>query len=230
MRIIFSLFIILATLCISPSVFARSGGHAFGGGLIISSPPQDNLDSVVDSVNASQSVAVGKFGGAYEFFGHYSYRFSGSMFALQFRPSYFTQSTDGNGREISLTGFSFYPILRLYPLENNFIKFFLQAGLGYGQLNGEMSDGGGKIEFSGGSFGALGGLGAEFCFTKNHCMVVEGNLRYNPIVRNVVDSKTGSPDFDLSQDGKGQELEFANGDLQTTLSGIQGAISYTFSF
>lgn len=205
------------------------GGHSIGGGIIIMSPSQDGLDDHIDAVNTSQGVAVGKFGSAYEIFGHYSYRFSGSIFALQFKPSYFTSSTSGNGYSYSLTGFTLFPILKLFPLENNFIKFFLQAGLGFGSLNGKISQPAGSVNYKGSAFGALGGLGAEFCFTANHCMVVEGNLRYLPIERNIISSVSGSP-VEVDSPTNGGELERGNRDLGTTMSGIQGGVSYTFSF
>lgn len=225
-----SVFIILSLLS-SFGFAAGKGGHAVGGGLLLSSPPQDNLDSVIDGINATNNVAVGKFGSAYELFIHYSYRFSGSIFGLHIRPSYFTASADGAGREFKLNGFTFYPMLRLYPLENSFIKFFMQAGVGYGHLLGEASDSAGSVEFSGGSFGTVAGLGAEFCFTASHCMVLEGNLRYNPITRNIVSDRSGDPSgLGFSQYDKTQELEYANADVQTTMSGLQGGLSYTYSF
>lgn len=230
MRII-QLLLLVAGLSSASTALAYGGmgGHGLQFGLIFMSPSQNDLDGYIDRTNATNSTSISKFGSAYEFYAGYTYRFQGSIFALHFRPSYFTSSTDGSGADLSLTGFTFYPMLRFYPLENNFIHFFMQVGVGYGNLNGEVKQSSGKVTFNGDAFGAIGGLGAEFCFTDSHCMAVEGNLRYLPIHRNVVKSSSGSlPDF--SQSGSGQELEYNGSDLKTNMSGIQGAISYIIQF
>jgi hypothetical protein len=222
---------ILCYLMLPQSVLARGGGggHSLGFGVGLVTPSQDDLNTVINEINAAESRAIDKLGSAYEFDLYYQYRFSGSMFALQFRPSYVMQSSSGGGYDTKLTGYSLFPMLRLYPLENNFLKFFLQTGVGYGRLSGSMSGPNGKVEWSGGAFGAAAGLGAEFCFTDEHCMVVEGNLRYLPIERNIVSSTSGTVGgFDTpSTDG---ELENGNMDVKTTLSGIQGIISYQMNF
>ncbi len=214
------------------SALARGGGggHSLGGGLILATPSQDDLDTHIASVNSAQSVNIDKFGSALEIFIDYQYRFSGTMFALQFRPSYFTQSTDGSGYNMGLTGFTVFPLLRLYPLENGFIHFFLQTGIGYGKLSGHINQPQANVSFSGGTFGALAGLGAEFCFTDEHCMVIEGNLRYLPIERNIISSTSGTLQGNLGTPGSDDELEYNNSDLKTTLSGIQGILSYQYNF
>lgn len=204
------------------------GGHSIGFGLSLGGPSQGDLNGVIDEINAAESKSINKLGTAYEFQAYYQYRFSGSIFAVQFRPSYFMQSATGSGYDVKLNGFTFFPMLRFYPLENTFIHFFMQAGLGYGKLSGEMT-GTGNVSFSGAAFGAMGGLGAEFCFTDFHCVAVEGNLRYLPIERNVVDSASGTHNgFDSP--GAGGELENNNKDVGTTLSGLSGAINYHMTF
>jgi hypothetical protein len=120
-------------------------------------------------------------------------------------------------------------MLRFVALENNIIKFFLQGGVGYGKLSGTVEQVANKLEFSGSTFGAMGGLGALFCFTASHCMGVEGNLRYLPISRNTVTSVTGTP-TQFSQITTDGELEFDNSDVGTSMSGIVGAIYYTMIF
>jgi hypothetical protein len=223
--------ILLALSLLSSVALARGGGgHSFGGGVILVSPNQNDLNSAVDSINATQSLAVEKPGTGYEFDAFYQYRFSGSMFAFQFRPSYFMQSGKGSGYETKLNGFTVFPMLRLYPLENNFIKFFMQTGLGYGRLSGTMDGPSSSVAWAGDAFGAMGGLGAEFCFTPSHCLVVEGNLRYLPIPRNIVSSVSGTPPgFDAGISANG-ELERSNMDVQTTMSGIQGVLNYQMNF
>lgn len=205
---------------------AASGNHSLGGGLIVMTPSQDDLDQHITAVNAANSSSLEKFGSAYELYGHYTYRFSSSIFAIQFRPSYFMQEA-GN---YNLKGFTVFPLLRIYPLENNFIKFFLQTGLGYGTLNGDISQTGSSVSFAGSAFGAIFGLGANFCFTGSHCLGIEGNFRYLPIERNLVKSVSGAPGQFSTTPVASQELEIDNHDVKTTMSGIQGGISYNFMF
>jgi hypothetical protein len=230
----FSLLALIALCFASSFAFARGGGggHSFGGGLAIVSPGQNDLDAVVDEVNTANGIATNKLGSGYELYGHYTYKFSGTIFALQFRPSYITQKATGAGYDLAMTGLTFFPMFQLIPLENNFIKFRLQVGLGYGQLSGEFSGGGNSISWKGSAFGAMGGLGADFCFTDDHCMTLEGNLRYLPFERNLVSAVSGSSaalGFD-SGISASNELENGNKDVGTSLSGIQGLIGYTYNF
>jgi hypothetical protein len=226
--------LILLISLFSITSFARGGGgHSLGLGFGIVTASQDDLEShstTVNQIGGGRSAA--KPGSGTEIGLMYEYRFSGSMFAMQFRPSYFMQSGSGGTDKSSLTGFSIFPLMRFYPLENNFIRFFMQVGLGYGSLSGKITQPGGTIDFSGGAFGALGGLGAMFCFTDSHCMFLEGNFRYLPIERNLAkssyDNTPGTTGF--SQAIGGQELEYQGNDLKTTMSGIVGSIGYTMNF
>lgn len=222
----FVCFATLVTLFSSPS-FARrgggGGGHLLGGGLIFMSPTQTDLNSFIDdqTVVGSKNLAT-----AYELFMDYEYRFSGSMFAINFRPAYFTQSASGSGIEASLSGLTFFPIFRIYALESDFIRFFFQIGLGYGHITAKLANAGGSGTYTGGTFGALGGIGAAFCITSNSCFAIEGNMRYLPIM-----PVTGSGNLALT--GVSQvngELERNNSDLQVTMGGIQGILSYQYRF
>lgn len=220
---------LLLGMSLKSQAAGAGGGHGLGFGAIIMSPSQDDLNNVIGTINSSQSKSIDKLGTAYEFNTYYQYRFSGTMFAMQFRPSYFMQSSTGSGYETKLTGFTFFPMLRLYPLENAFIHFFLQAGVGYGKMSGEMSGNSTSVSWSGDAYGTLFGLGSEFCFTPAHCVSVEGNLRYLPIQRNMVTAVNGSPSG-FSQTSNNQELEANSTDVATTFSGIQGAVSYVLHF
>ncbi|MEK6773705.1 MAG: hypothetical protein AABY64_07185 [Bdellovibrionota bacterium] len=237
-----TLFLFLLT---SESTEAKSGGASIKGdsaisfGLSIISSQQKDLNSLVDFVNAnSGGVSTKAMNSAYDFYGQYMFRFSGSMFGLAFRPSYFMQSSTGTGASVGdykheLTGYTFFPLLRIYPLENNFIKFFLQAGVGYGYLKGKITQGSNALEYSGSNFGGQAGLGAEFCFTASQCIGIEGNVRYLPVSRNVVDTLAGTfpaGSSGLSQAEASRELEYDTNDLATTMSGIQGVVSYIFNF
>lgn len=221
-----SLAVFAALFSLSLNSMAAGETHSFGIGLITTTPSQDDLDSHIAAVNAATSSSKEKFGSALELYTHYTYRFNSSIFALQLRPSYFMQEAG----DYSLKGFTVFPLVRIYPLENNFIKFYLQTGLGYGRLNGEVSQNSSSVSFSGGAFGALFGLGANFCFSANHCVGLEGNFRYLPIERNIVSGVSGSPGQFSTAPAADQELEIDNHDVKTTMSGIQGGLSYNFMF
>jgi len=208
------------------------GGHSMEFGLALLNASQDDVNTMIKNARASDAATTGDMGGGYELFGQYQYQFSGTMFAMLFRPSYIMQNATGSGTggsfDYKLSGFTFFPMLRMVPLENSFIKFFMQIGLGYGRMSADITQGANTLKFSGGNFGAVGGLGADFCFTPSHCLTIEGNLRYLPLERNLVDSSSGT--FSGMQTGSGQEAELNGSDLKTTLSGIQGVIAYTLNF
>jgi len=218
------------------NALARGGGggdgHSMEFGLGLLTAGQDDMNTLIKTARAS-GADTGDMGSAYELFAQYQYRFSGSIFALAFRPSYVMQNATGSGTggsyDYKLTGMTFFPIFRFYPLENGFIKFYMQTGLGYGRVSGDVSAGGTSISFNGSAFGAMGGLGVDFCFTPEHCLSIEGNLRYLPIERNLASSATGTVPG-LSQAGSNQEVEINGSDLKTTLSGIQGSVAYTLNF
>jgi hypothetical protein len=228
--VLISTFFVTILVLSTPAFAARGGGggHSFGVTLGFSSPSQDDMNAIVTEVNSAGGSAD-KLGTGYVYGAFYEYRISGTIFGLHFRPQIFSQTAAGTSYDSKLTGFSFFPILKFYPLENSFIHFFMQVGLGYGQLNGEQGGGGNSVTFSGSAFGALGGLGAEFCFVPAHCLMVEGNIKYLPIERNQVDSVTGTPaGYDTVVNG--QELENNNRDVGTTMSGIEGVLAYKMNF
>lgn len=216
------------------TAFARGGGggHSMEFGLGLLSAGQDDINTMIKNARAGSAATTSDMGSAYELFTQYQYRFSGTMFSMLFRPSYVIQSATGSGTggsfDYKLTGFTLFPMFRLYPLENDFIRFFMQTGLGYGRISGDITEGAASIAFAGGNFGAIGGLGVDFCFTPSHCLTIEGNIRYLPVERNIASSVSGSPG--LSQATKDQEVEINGSDLKTTLSGIQGILAYTLNF
>lgn len=239
------IFVVLTTIIssfflLSENVFAAgSAGHSMALGLSSISSNQSDLNNITSTINSTQGgVSTPSMGSAYDFFLQYSYRFSG-MFALVFRPSYFSASASGTGTTVgtykhTLTGYTVFPMVRLVPLENKFIKFYMQTGIGYGSLSGKVVQGTTReMTYSGSEFGAMGGLGAEFCFTAMHCMSIEGNLRYLPISRNIASTVTGtftSATTGFSQATAGSEVEYNNSDLSTTMSGVQGVIAYVMNF
>lgn len=227
---------VLLTVLATSSIFlllpqeasARGGGGGSGMavGFLISSTSANQ--SGVNSVAAANGG--GDMSSALEFMPEGEMRFSTSMFAILFRPSYFTQTQSKGSLSYSLTGFTLMPMLRLYPLENSFIKFFMQAGLGFGSLTGDLTNSSSSVKFSGSAMGYSAGLGANFCFTDSHCLVIEGNYRYLPIERNVASSASGTV-TGLTQATANKEVEDSNGnDMSTTMSGVQGIIGYRMNF
>jgi opacity protein-like surface antigen len=213
------------------------GGISAGLGLAISTADQTGMNSLINSAKANAASSASTFGAATEYVGFVTFRFANNFVALQLRPSYFTQSTSGSGtdgsHEYSLSGFTLFPLVRIIPLTNDIIDFYLQGGVGYAKLDGSIKNGAKQASFSGSSFGLQAGLGAEFCLIPDHCFSVEGNYRYLPISRNVVSSGTGPGGlpWGTSQAQADRELEDAAGnDVATTLSGISGMISYVYNF
>jgi hypothetical protein len=241
---VLSLRNILLTLITISTVnsFGRGGGgggnHSIGANLIFASPSQDDLDTLIASANtAAGGITTKPMGQGYEFALQYMYKFSGSMFALLFRPSFFTQNSKGTATSgakynYELMGWTLFPIFRMTPLENSFMKFYLQIGLGYGRLTGKIRENDTAMEFSGGNFGGLTGLGAEFCFFGDHCFNLEGNFRYLPFERNKATSvSSGAWSSNITgPSASGEEVEMNNRDLGTTLSGIMATLGYTFYF
>lgn len=235
------IFTVATIISFSQASFAKRGGGGISGsselgiGLSTISSNQKDINAIIDNVNSTQGgVSTKNLTSAYDLFIQYAFRFNGSIFALVFRPSYFTQSANGSGATVgdyehSLSGYTFFPLLRLYPLENNYIRFFMQAGVGFGYLKGAVKEGASSMNYSGSNFGAQAGLGADFCFTENHCLTLEGNVRYLPIERNVADNVSGSF-TGFTQTEASREVEYDRNDMTTTMSGIQGILAYTYIF
>lgn len=222
-----------------PKAMARGGGggHSIAGFLGFVSPGQDDTDLLIDRSNTrAGGISTKPFGQGYEFAFAYQYRIGGTMFAISIRPSLFTQSSTGTAAggekyKYSLSGWTIFPMLKIIPLENDFIKFFMTVGVGYGRLNGTLQEDTAKIEFSGGNFGGLGGLGAEFCFADSHCVVLEGNVRYLPFERNMATKVSGAfAANSLTNAVDAQEVELDSRDLGTTLSGVAANLGYIFTF
>ncbi|MBX3016757.1 MAG: hypothetical protein KF767_02620 [Bdellovibrionaceae bacterium] len=204
-----------------------SGSHQFGGGVAMISPAQDDINSWIGGLGV---VGTKEMGAGYEVFFNYEYRFDRTIYALHFRPSYVMQSASGGGVEAKMTAFTFFPMLRLYPLENDFIRFFFQVGLGYGSMNLALSNNtGGNGNYTGGNFGALGGLGAYFCITDSSCIVAEGTFRYLPMQRLTGSGNglTGGSSRITQENG---ELEVNGMDVASTLSGVVGSLAYQYNF
>jgi len=241
-----TLFLSYFVLSISQNALAakKGGKGAFAGGSLsaglgigVTTANQSGLNTMIGAANAASSAGVSDFSSGLEFMGHLTFRFSNNLVALQLRPTYFQQSTKGDGTDGSykyeLTGYTIFPLLRIIPLSNDIIDFYLQGGIGWGKLSGKVENGARNASFSGSNFGMQMGLGADFCLLPSHCFGVEGNYRYLPIDRNIVSSGTGPGNlpYGSSQAQSDRELEDLNGsDVGTSLTGISGILTYTYNF
>lgn len=219
----------------------RGGRGAFAGGALsagigiaITNADQTGINNLISSAKTATNSSASNMGTATEYVGYFTFRFSNNLFAIQLRPTLFSQSSSGSGTDGShsykLDGLTLFPLVRMIPLSNDIIDFYIQTGLGYGKVDGRVQNGATNASFSGSGFGVQFGLGAEFCFVPSHCVAVEGNYRYLPISRNIVSSGSGLP-AGVSQATPDREFEDAAGmDIPTTLSGISGLLSYTFNF
>lgn len=203
-----------------------AGDVQFNIGLGLMTASQNDLNNAIDRANTAQSTNAKNIGSGYELFGSYIYRFDRTMYSFVFRPSYIMQSEG----KYKLTGYTVFPMFRLTPLENSFIKFFMQAGVGYGSLSGEWKNTTDDFNFKGSAFGGMAGIGVDFCVFESSCITIEGNTRYLPIERNVVTGGTCTTGNGYSQCSNSQELEYNDKDVGTSLSGIIGAIAWTFKF
>lgn len=212
------------------------GGWSLGmyAGIVNSS--QEQMNEIIKRANTGVNgpVSTSQMNSAYEAAPFLQYRFGGTIYAVQFRPSFFYQKEDGSGDNgsygMSVTGYTVFPMLRLYPLENDLMKFYMQFGLGYGRVNGEINEGAGNsVKFASGSFGTVVGLGAEFCFNANHCLNLEGDYRYLNFERNIVTSSSGTLP-NLTNSTKGQEVEMDGSDLSVRMGGLMFLAGYTMWF
>ncbi len=219
----------------------KGGKGAFAGGSIsagfgvgVTTADQAGLNTMIGVSKNTANASTSNFGSGLEFMGHLTFKFANNFTAIQIRPTYLQQSTSGTGADGShsydLVGYTLFPLVRIIPLSNDIIDFYMQAGVGYGKLEGSITNGPTKATFTGSSFGLQAGLGADFCLLPDHCFGIEGNYRYLPIDRNIVGSSNGTV-TGASQSQAGRELEDLNGsDVATTLTGISGILTYTFNF
>lgn len=214
------------------SAFA-GGSLSFTLGISATSAEQTGLNSLINTAQNNTGSTASKLSSASEYIGAATFRFSNNFLAIQLRPTLFSQSSSGTGSDgnhsYKLDGYTIFPLVRIIPLSNNIIDFYMQAGLGYGKLSGSIRNGNTSADFEGSAFGMQVGMGAEFCFIPSHCLNIEGNYRYMPISRNIVTSASGLP-TGVSQATTDLELESGNSDVATTLSGISGIIGYTYNF
>lgn len=221
---------------------AESGGWSLGVNLGLTNVDQSDMDLLISRANTREGgISTSSFGSAWNGNVFLGYRFSGTVVAIEFRPSFFYQAKDGTNSsggafDYSVLGISLFPLIRFHMLENNYIKFFSHIGIGFGYATGEIKEQGstasGSVDFSGSDMGYMAGLGAQFCFLGGgHCLNIEGNLKVLSIERLTADKASGSFASDsLSQAQKSKEVEIGDRDFGVTMTGIEGMLGYVYWF
>jgi hypothetical protein len=181
----------------SLSTLGGNGQYGFGllGGIVNSS--QDDLNALIARSNArANGISTTQMNQAYELDAFVEFRFTGTMYAIQFRPGYFYEvkngMSSGQDYDYAVKGITLFPIFKMYPLENDLMKVYLQLGLGYGQMYGEIHEAGAVAQFESGAFGSIVGIGAQIYVTQNSCLALEVNYRYLSFDRALVDNSIGS--------------------------------------
>lgn len=214
----------------------RGDLFSIGGGIAFNSVNQVDINKTIRAAKTSGSANTPELKTAMEYMGFVSYRFSKYPVAVQFRPSYYTQTTTGSGTggsyNYDVIGYTFFPIVRYIPWTNENFDFFIQAGAGYAMMNGKITNAARRVSFSGANFGTVIGAGADFCFYPRHCFGAEGNYRYLSINKNDIKSASAQIPYGLDSDtARGRELEDAAGkNISTYLTGYSAVIYYTYYF
>ena len=228
------IFVMMALLLSAPSLWAAgggSGGISIGVNVGFVNADQKDINKEIES--SASTSGSDKFGNAWEGNVHFTYRLSSSSVAIGLRPSFFYyKEEEGTNAKYNLNGFTIFPMIKWYMLEDQNIKFYSQFGVGYGQLNGEIEVSSADVKFSGGDIGYLLGLGAEFCIVPGHCINVEGGARFLSINRFTADSASGtfSSPSRITQAQKEKEVEIDGSDLAASMSGVLAMVGYTMYF
>ena len=113
---------------------------------------QSDMNKLISNANTRESgLSVSDLGNAWDLNATFTYRVT-DMIGLQFRPGMYMVSEDGSNSsgsfEYAVTGFTIFPVMRLYLLENNYIAFFSNIAVGWGYLSGEIKEASDTVEFS----------------------------------------------------------------------------------
>lgn len=244
MKIIIAVFSLLLTL----SVNAQQMSISFLGG--ITTATQDDVETLrvrADKRNGGISTPNLHRRPTIEVSGYWQYQFENSNLAFQVRPSYIFVDEDGmnlsrdRNYDYIVSGYTLFPMLKMYVYEKDTTRVFAQAGVGWGFVNLKITEGGAGLDASAMQMGSQIGAGAEFCvIAKNHCLSVEGSFRHLEFNRLEVDSvkptlfnQDGSGTFEGISNGTlrvGGEVEIDHRDLRTSFSGFIGLVGYTYYF
>lgn len=224
----------------SPRKFGRgkltkSSPYSIGIGMSMDLIDQEGLNQTINSARTISGANTGTLKVAYEYFGYISMRFYNPMYMVQFRPSYFTQTSKGAGLDgaynYDLKGFAAFGFFRMIPITFDFLTLYAQAGIGFAKIDGKITNASRYSNFNGTGFGTQVGVGTNVFLYPEHAFGLELNYRYLPIVRNLVTGSSATAPDGVGQAISNRELENTVGnDISTHLTGIIGAITYTFNF
>jgi hypothetical protein len=212
------------------------GDHEVGVLIASTTAEQEHLNTLIRRANwRTGGISTAEMSRAWEFALQYGYRPPSSMIEWLLRPSYFYQKTTGSNSggsyDYGVTGFTLFPLARIIPLENNFMKFYVQGGIGYGRAYGKVQEADASIEMQGDAYGSQVGLGLEFCYESTHCLTVESNYRYMKMARNFATAASGTFDSSsITQALVNSEVEMSGYDLALQMGGLQFALGYTAHF
>jgi hypothetical protein len=227
--------IVMIFVVASNSAFAEVSLGGFFGTV---SAEQSDLNKLMDNADSrAGGVSVNNLESAYEVSAYFQYRVDKSLWAFQLRPSYFFSSTDGSASgalggkyAYSVSGFAVAGLVKVYPLESNYLRMYFIGGLNYGHLSTEIEEASFKVDASGSNLGFQFGVGLEVTLG-SHGILFEAGVRKLAIERNLVDSTSGTAESgSVSQHARDSELELNNKDLGTSLSGVKVQLGYAFYF
>ena len=94
------------------------------------------MNKLITNANTRETgLSVSDLGNAWDLNATFTYKVT-DMIALQFRPGMYMVSEDGSNStgsfDYSVMGFTLFPVMRLYLLENNYIAFFSNIAVGWG--------------------------------------------------------------------------------------------------
>jgi hypothetical protein len=243
-----ALVFFLSTPFVAEAAF-RGKGNDYGGDLgsgfgfheigilgASTSAEQEHLNTLIRRAGyRTGGISTAEMSRAWELGLQYGYRSPGSMFEWLVRPSYFYQKTTGSNSggsyDYGVTGFMLFPLVRVIPLENNFMKFYAQGGIGYGRAYGKIQEADASVEMQGDAYGSQLGVGLEFCYEGVHCLAFETNYRYMKMARNISTATSGTFDSSsVTQSQVNSEVEMSGYDLALQIGGLQFALGYTAHF
>lgn len=197
---------------------------------------QEHLNTVIRRANWRMGgISNEEMLRAWEIGVQYGYRPLGSSIEWLLRPSYFYQKSAGSGSagsfNYAVTSFMVFPMARFIPLENNFMKFYTQFGIGYGRAYGKVEEADASVEMQGDTYGTQLGVGLELCYEASHCFGFETNYRVMKVARSLSTGISGTfGSGSLSQTATHSEVEFDGSDLVTQLGGLQLVLGYSAHF
>lgn len=223
---------VLASHASAATVQKYSDSMSLGAGFIYIDSKQLDMNGAIDDAN-SIGAGVPNLGHAWEFYAQWTTLIQYSNLTLIIRPSYFEQSSHNGSTLYKLSGTTIFPIVRMHVTDLPGMNLFIQGGVGYGQLNGEIDINNKTLNFSGNGLGVVAGVGADTCMNDRHCFNLELNLRNLSIPRNTSAGGNCVNNGDIPGITRcyvDSEVERNYSDLKTNMSGTQMLLGYFYRY